>query len=54
MPPGDIERSLRRLEAAVEKVARAGAIPVVLGGDHSIAYPTRRASRTRSATAGCR
>ena len=27
------------LEAAVEKVARAGAIPVVLGGDHSIAYP---------------
>ena len=29
----------RALEAAVEKVARAGAIPVVLGGDHSIAFP---------------
>src|SRR6476660_3185767 len=39
MPPGDIERALGVLEAAVEKVARAGAIPVVLGGDHSIAFP---------------
>src|SRR6476660_4276963 len=39
MPPGDIERALAVLEAAVEKVTRAGAIPVVLGGDHSIAFP---------------
>ena len=39
MPPGDIERALRVLEAAVERVTRAGAIPVVLGGDHSIAFP---------------
>jgi len=39
MYSGDIERSLPALEAAVEKVARAGAIPVVLGGDHSIAFP---------------
>src|SRR5689334_2691328 len=39
MYSGDIERSLPALEAAVEKVARAGAIPVILGGDHSIAYP---------------
>ena len=39
MPPGDIERALGVLEAAVEKVARVGAIPVVLGGDHSIAFP---------------
>ena len=36
---GDIETALPALEAAVEKVTRAGAIPVVLGGDHSIAYP---------------
>ncbi|MEO7235489.1 MAG: agmatinase [Lapillicoccus sp.] len=36
---GDIEVALPALEAAVERVARAGAIPVVLGGDHSIAYP---------------
>ena len=39
MPPGDIERALGVLEAAVEKVARTGAIPVILGGDHSIAFP---------------
>jgi len=36
---GDIEVALPALEAAVEKVARAGAVPLVLGGDHSIAYP---------------
>jgi agmatinase len=39
MYSGDIEVALPALEAAVEKVARAGAIPVSLGGDHSIAYP---------------
>ncbi|MDT5012769.1 MAG: agmatinase [Mycobacterium sp.] len=39
MYSGDIETALGALEAAVEKVARAGAIPVVLGGDHSIALP---------------
>ncbi len=38
MPPGDIVTALGALEAAVEKVVRADAIPVVLGGDHSIAY----------------
>ena len=37
MYSGDIEQALPALEAAVEKVARSGAIPVVLGGDHSIA-----------------
>ena len=39
MYSGDIETALPALEAAVEKVVRAGAIPVSLGGDHSIAYP---------------
>jgi agmatinase len=39
MYSGDIQVALPGLEAAVERVARAGAIPVVLGGDHSIAYP---------------
>jgi len=39
MYSGDIERALPALEAAVEKVTRAGAIPIVLGGDHSIAFP---------------
>jgi agmatinase len=36
---GDIERSLAALERAVHAVAAAGAIPVVLGGDHSITLP---------------
>jgi agmatinase len=39
MYSGDIEKALAALEAAVEKVTRARAIPVVLGGDHSIAFP---------------
>jgi agmatinase len=38
MYSGDIERSLAALEAAVTTVARSGAVPVVLGGDHSIAF----------------
>ena len=36
---GDIMRSLGALESAVFAVASAGAIPLVLGGDHSIALP---------------
>ena len=36
MPPGEIERSLAALTEAVATVATSGAIPVVLGGDHSI------------------
>ena len=39
MPPGEIERALGALEEAVYAVASAGAIPLVLGGDHSIALP---------------
>lgn len=39
MPSGDTELSLQRLEDRVFQVARAGAIPVVLGGDHTIALP---------------
>jgi agmatinase len=36
---GDIARSLPALEEAVARVAAAGKIPVVLGGDHSVALP---------------
>ncbi|GFJ91473.1 agmatinase [Phytohabitans rumicis] len=36
---GDIERSLNALEQVVAAVAAAGVIPVILGGDHSIALP---------------
>ncbi len=39
MPSGDTELSLRRLEEAVHTAAAAGAIPVILGGDHTIAFP---------------
>ncbi|MDZ7726784.1 MAG: agmatinase [Dehalococcoidia bacterium] len=39
MPPGDIETSIQNLERAVAAVAAAGAIPLVLGGDHTIALP---------------
>jgi agmatinase len=39
MPPGEIERALGNLEEAVYAVAAAGAVPLVLGGDHSIALP---------------
>ena len=39
MPPGHVERSLQALEEAVATVASAGAVPVVLGGDHSVALP---------------
>ena len=37
MPPGNLEESLKVLKDATEKISRAGAIAVVLGGDHSIA-----------------
>ncbi|HTZ09040.1 MAG TPA: agmatinase [Acidimicrobiales bacterium] len=39
MPPGELETSLARLEAAVGSVCAAGALPVVLGGDHTVALP---------------
>jgi len=39
MYSGDAERSVRDLQAAVYAVARTGAIPLVLGGDHTIAWP---------------
>jgi agmatinase len=37
MYSGDIERSLEALEQAVAKIAMSGAVPIILGGDHSIA-----------------
>ena len=39
MPSGETQMSLDRLAEAVERVARSGALPVVLGGDHTIALP---------------
>jgi len=37
--PGDAEASHRAIRAAVTEVVGAGAVPIVLGGDHSIAFP---------------
>ncbi len=39
MLPGDTGLSLRRLEDAVFQACHGGAIPVILGGDHTIALP---------------
>lgn len=37
MPSGETERSLKVLETATAAITASGAIPVVLGGDHTIA-----------------
>jgi agmatinase len=39
MYSGDAERSVRDLQQAVQTVAGTGAIPLILGGDHTIAWP---------------
>jgi agmatinase len=39
MPSGETEKSLAALEDRVTSVAQAGVIPIVLGGDHTIALP---------------
>lgn len=41
--PADAARSHRAIYEAVKGIVAAGAIPVVLGGDHSIAYPDIKA-----------
>ncbi len=37
MPSGEMEKSLQALEARVALVAAAGVVPIILGGDHTIA-----------------
>ncbi len=39
MPSGDTERSLSALQARVTQIAAAGVVPIILGGDHTIALP---------------
>jgi agmatinase len=39
MLSGETDTALERLETAVAQVARSGALPVILGGDHTIALP---------------
>jgi agmatinase len=40
--PGNLEKSFDQISRAMDHVVKAGAFPVVLGGDHSIGYPTIR------------
>jgi agmatinase len=40
--PGNLEKSFDQISKAVSHVYSSGAFPVVLGGDHSIGYPTVR------------
>ena len=42
--PGYIESSYERIEQGLEPIHRAGVVPIVLGGDHSIALPELRAA----------
>jgi agmatinase len=42
--PGYIEESCRRIEEGLKHIHRAGVVPIVLGGDHSIALPELRAA----------
>lgn len=40
---GDIEASFENIESAVRTIVEKGAIPAVMGGDHSISIPVARA-----------
>ncbi|MDP9439208.1 MAG: agmatinase [Actinomycetota bacterium] len=42
--PGFIEESYERILGGLELIHRAGVVPIVLGGDHSIALPELRAA----------
>jgi agmatinase len=50
--PADAERSHAAIEALVGEVVEAGAVPVVLGGDHSISEPNIRAVARRHGPVG--
>lgn len=43
--PGDLEACFANIEAAVSKIVSRGALPVVLGGDHSVTIPVARGLR---------
>src|SRR5437764_10296320 len=42
--PGYVEESLRRIQEFLEPIRRAGAVPLAIGGDHSIALAELRAA----------
>jgi agmatinase len=50
--PADAVRTHAAIEALVGQVVDAGALPIILGGDHSIAEPDIRAIATRRGPVG--
>ena len=42
--PGYIEESYRRIAEGLKPIHRSGVVPIVLGGDHSVALPELRAA----------
>ena len=42
--PGFIEESYEKITGGLEEIHQAGVVPIVLGGDHSIALPELRAA----------
>jgi agmatinase len=50
--PADAERSHQAIQKTVSEVLAAGAIPIVLGGDHSIAEPDMRACAAKHGPVG--
>ncbi|MDQ6778026.1 MAG: arginase family protein [Actinomycetota bacterium] len=50
--PGDPERSFEIAQAALSQIVAAGAVPVTLGGDHSVTIPAVRAVAEHVSDAG--
>jgi agmatinase len=50
--PADVQTTRAQIERTVRQVVEAGAIPVVLGGDHSITEPNVRAVASRHGPVG--
>jgi agmatinase len=40
--PGNIEKTFDQVTKAVSHIYKSGAMPIVLGGDHSLGFPTTR------------
>jgi len=51
-PPVGIEPAYLAIEAAVDKVIAAGAVPMMVGGDHSISLPILRSIARRHGPVG--
>jgi len=44
---GDVDKTFSGIETAVSEVVQRGAIPIILGGDHSITYPSVKGMASR-------